>query len=248
MTRLLWPMALWTWLFFGFKLLGGAAVNSPVTITDFPLVPLPPYEHLWFLWALFLCQTLLILLYAPLPRSIPQNYLRVGAGAVGLILALFLPNLSVPSLIWGPMVAHMPYFLIGIAVGSSQMKALHPAICVLAAGVFAERMYFVISCGFQTTTTLVSCLLVIFGWIARQGVDTGADSRVLGVLRYLGKTSMAIYLTHTVFSAALRIAMLKLGLDSLPLVLIATTLIGLMLPLVILTVTRRLRLTKLLGF
>ena len=200
------------------------------------------------MWALFLCQTLLILLYAPLPRSIPQNYLRVGAGAVGLILALFLPNLSVPSLIWGPMVAHMPYFLIRIAVGSSQMKVLHPAICVLAAGLFAERMYFVISCGFPTTTTLASCLLVIFGWIAWQGVDTGADSRVLGVLRYLGKTSMAIYLTHTVFSAALRIAMLKLGLDSLPLVLIATTLIGLMLPLVILTVTRRLRLTKLLGF
>ena len=78
-------------------------------------------------------------------------------------------------------------------------------------------------------------------------VDTGDDNRVLRVLRYLGKTSMVIYLTHTIFSAALRISMLKLGLDSLPLVLIATTLIGLMLPLVVLTVTRRLRLTKLLG-
>lgn len=247
-TQLLWPMALWTWLFFGFKLLGGAAVNSPVTPTDFPLVPLPPYEHLWFLWALFLCQTLLILLYAPLPRAILQKYLRVGVGAVGLNLALFLPNLSVPSLIWGPMVAHMPYFLIGIALVSSQLKALHPAICVLAVGVFAERMYFVISCGFPTTTTLASCLLVIFGWMAWQGVDTGGDNRVLRVLRYLGKTSMVIYLTHTIFSAALRIAMLKFGLDSLPLVLIATTLIGLILPLVVLTVAQRLRLTKLLGF
>lgn len=93
-----------------------------------------------------------------------------------------------------------------------------------------------------------SALLVIFAWMAWPHVDTGGDNRVLRVLRYLGKTSMVIYLTHTIFSAALRISMLKLGLDSLPLVLIATTLIGLMLPLVILTVTRRLRLTKLLGF
>ena len=59
---------------------------------------------------------------------------------------------------------------------------------------------------------------------------------------------MAIYLTHTIFSATLRIVMLKLGLDSLPLVLLATTAVGLILPLVFLAVARRVRLTKLLGF
>lgn len=248
-TRLLWPMALWTWLFFGFKLLGGAAVNSPVTLADFPLVPLPPYEHLWFLWALFLCQTLLILLYAPLPRSIPQSYLRVGAGAFGLILALCLPHLPVPSLIWGPMVAHMPYFLIGVAAGSIRGLERHGRIVVmLAAFAFVAQTGSIMMGGVFSGTAIPSMLLIIYAWMVWPHVDTGGDTRVLRVLRYLGKTSMVIYLTHTIFSAALRIAMLKIGLDSLLLVLIATTLIGLILPITVLVGARRLRLTKLLGF
>ena len=248
-TRLLWPMALWTWLFFGVKLLGGGALNNPVTLSDAPILPLPPYEHLWFLWALFLCHTLLILLYAPVLRHIPPTVLRIGVGCIGLGLAFFLPQLPVPSLIWGPMVAHLPFFLIGMVIADSQIEGTKARITGFFAGcVFAGHMWLVVAGGSSTSPALTSCLLVIFGWMAWLQVDRGGDNALLRILRYLGKVSMVIYLTHTIFSAALRIVMLRLGLDDPTLVLIGTTVIGLILPLGVLWAARRLRATRLLGF
>lgn len=247
-TRLLWPMALWSWLFFGIKLLGGASVNSPVARSDMPIIPLPPYEHLWFLWALFLCQTLLILIYAVTPRSIPNFMLGLITGGVGLALIVINPYMPVPSLIWGPMVAHIPFFLIGVAIGSGEMKAPHRGLSALAVGVFAALVYLVMSGTLETVTILMSCQLIIFAWMVWLGADQGADVWLLRTLRYLGKVSMVIYLTHTIFSAALRIVMVRVGLDDLTLVLATTTLIGLTAPVAVLCGARKLRMAKQLGF
>ena len=52
--RLLWPLCLWTWIFFALKLLAGDAQNQGVALESFPLNPIPPYAHLWSLWALFI--------------------------------------------------------------------------------------------------------------------------------------------------------------------------------------------------
>lgn len=242
-TRLLWPMALWTWLFFGLKLLAGDDANAPVTAADFPLVPLPPFEHLWFLWALFLIQIGLIIAYRLGGAQISEQVLRWIAGLGALALALINPFLSVPSLIWGPMVAHTPYFLLGVAAGGFLRWRPTPAITLLSGLAFAGLLWLV---GGVQASVLHSLALLALGWVLMLG--TLRPSATLRLFCLLGQGSMAIYLTHTIFSAALRIAMLKLELDSLALVLMATTLIGLILPLIALAVARRLKLTKLLGF
>jgi len=248
-TRLLWPMALWTWLFFGVKLLGGGALNNPVTLADAPIVPLPPYEHLWFLWALFLCHALLILLYAPLLKHIPTNPLRFALGGFGLGLVFVLPHLSIPSLIWGPMVAHLPFFLIGMAVAEERAGGWRSRFAaVFAACAFAIHIGLIVTGMSSMSSSVTSCLLLIFAWMAWPQVDRGSDSAVLRLLRYLGNMSMVIYLTHTIFSAALRIVMLRIGADDLVLVLLATTIIGLVAPLGVMWGARKLRLVKLLGF
>ena len=242
-TRLLWPMALWTWLFFGIKLLAGSAANDPVTITDFPLIPLPPFEHLWFLWALFLIQIGLVLAYRLGGAQVPPMTLRWGAGIGALALAFITPFLSVPSLVWGPMVAHTPYFLLGIAAGALLNWRPNAATTCLALAAFIVLLWMV---GGIKVSVLHSLALVAVGWVFLLGALR--PSAFLRLACVLGQGSMAIYLTHTIFSAAQRIVMLKLGLDSLPLVLLATTAVGLILPLVFLAVARRVRLTKLLGF
>ncbi|MGJ8598150.1 acyltransferase family protein [Sulfitobacter sp.] len=241
--RLLWPMALWTWLFFGIKLLAGSEANAPVTVSDFPLVPLPPFEHLWFLWALFLIQIGLVLAYRLGGTNIPPMTLRWVAGIGALALALINPYLSVPSLIWGPMVAHMPYFLLGITAGGYLNWRPNIAFTALSIAAFVALLWMV---GGQKASVLHSLALVTAGWIFLLGALR--PSALLRVLCVLGQGSMAIYLTHTIFSAALRIVMLKFNIDDLTLVLTATTLVGLIVPLAVLAVVRRLRLTKLLGF
>lgn len=247
-TRLLWPMALWSWLFFGFKLLGGAAVNSPVSASDMPLVPLPPYEHLWFLWALFLCQSLMILFDALLPRSASHIVMPYGSAVICIVMAVLSPYISAPSLIWGPTIAHLPYFLLGIAVGGGGMRRPVGYLSVLAAGVFAGQMYLVVTATPPGATTLISLMLLIFAWMAWMGADRGGEARALQVLRYLGKVSMVIYLTHTIFSAALRIALVRIGVGDVAAILIATTAIGLVAPLAVLWGARKMRAVKLLGF
>lgn len=246
-TRLLWPMALWTWVFFSLKLVAGDEANAPVTMADAPLIPLPPYEHLWFLWALFLCQSLLVVIFASPISRLSEGTLRWGAGACGLLLALLNPYVSVPSLIWGPMVEHFPYFLAGIAVGGLAIGRPPLLVSVLFALAFFALLA---SVGQQKASVLVSFGLVVFAWFAWLGIDRNSPTvgPVLQGLRYLGQASMVIYLTHTAFSAALRIAMLKSGIDTAAPVVLVTTLIGVFAPLPVLWFARRAGLTKLLGF
>jgi hypothetical protein len=42
--------------FFLFKTVAGELANMPVSWDEFPLLPVPPVEQFWFLWALFLIQ------------------------------------------------------------------------------------------------------------------------------------------------------------------------------------------------
>lgn len=246
-TRLLWPMALWSWLFFGLKLAAGGQANSPVALSDFPLVPLPPYEHLWFLWALFLCQTLLIGVYALGMSRLDDKILRIAAGAVAVVLAVLNPFMSVPSLVWGPMVEHIPYFLAGIAGGGLVM--LRPSLSI---GVFAGAGFVVMTAilGPQKASIVWSLALIILGWVAWQAIDRSSPAcgRVLQGLRYLGQVSMVIYLTHTAFSAAFRIILLKAGVQDPVTLLLVTVGVGILAPIAVLWSARRLRLVRILGF
>ncbi|MEP1766593.1 MAG: acyltransferase [Sulfitobacter sp.] len=245
-SRLLWPMALWTWLFFGIKLGAGAAANNPVTLGEFPVIPLPPYEHLWFLWALFLCQTLGIALY-PFGKARNQTVVASVVGGAAVVMAILNPYTPVPSLIWGPMVQHLPHFLAGVSLGGLGIFAIRRSVSLIAASIFVGVMVFIPA---DKALVFTSLVLVILAWVTWVGIDQNSDTvgRALHVLRYLGRASMVIYLTHTVFSAALRIGLLKLQIDTLWVVVTLTTLIGLVAPLGVLWGAQKLRLAKVLGF
>ena len=245
--RLLWPMVLWGWIFFALKLSAGSSVNTPVSFTDFPIIPLPPYEHLWFLWALFLMQSGLICAYAFRLRIYSPYVSRVGAIVLAVVLALINPFLSVPSLVFGPAVEHFPYLLAGIGLGG--LAAYRPS-ALLAGGAAAAFVIMLWAVGLQKASVLHSLVLVITAWFAWSFVDQAiaGGTSIMAVLRYLGQASMVIYLTHTIFSAALRIAMLKFGISDLAAVVSFTMLVGVLCPLVVGWGARRLKLTKVLGF
>lgn len=247
LTRLLWPMALWSWLFFGLKFVAGEAANTPVVWSEFPLIPLPPYEHLWFLWALFLCQSILIFGYRVVPRSVTTDTLRKCAGIGALVLAVLSSFIYLPSLLWGPMVEHIPYFLAGIAAGGFLAVRLPLWIGVVCAAGFAVLLVAVQG---EKASVIHSLALVTTGWGVWLCVDRAfADTRwPSSALRYLGQASMTIYLTHTVFSAGMRIALLNFGFDDVGSIVLISMLAGLSMPFLALLVARRLQVTKLMGF
>jgi len=231
--RLLWPMVLWSWLFFGLKYLAGGAANTPVVLADFPLIPLPPYEHLWFLWALFLCHALVILVFTTPMQHLSDRTLRISAVGGAVLLAMLNPFLSVPSTIWGAMVAHLPYFLLGGGVAQFALAKRFDWVGLVCGLAFICLLLLL---GPTQPSVLVSLILVVLAWLAWPNIDNGSDTAgwMIAGLRYFGEASMAIFLCHTTFSAGLRILLFKLGLDGLAVVLIATTLIGLLAPLAVL--------------
>jgi len=249
LTRLLWPMVLWSWIFFALKLTAGQAANSPVALSDFPIVPLPPYEHLWFLWALFLCQTLLILLYSACCPKLPEATWRLVAVIAAVLLAVLNPFVPVPSDIWGPMVQHFPYFIAGIAVGRMSRRGLPLWAGALCAVGFPALIWLVQG---EKAAVLHSLAIILLAWGAWLCVDRSTGAQPVGlplrVLQALGQASMVIYLMHTVFSAALRIVMVKLGIDDISLILVAIVIIGVVAPFVVGWGAGKLRLTKILGF
>jgi peptidoglycan/LPS O-acetylase OafA/YrhL len=79
-------------------------------------------------------------------------------------------------------------------------------------------------------------------------VSSKIDRTKLGTgLAYLGVVSLAIYVMHTMFSAALRILLVKLGIDDLMLHLVLGGAIGIVGPVIFYGVARRYGALRYLG-
>lgn len=247
--RLIWPLVLWTWVFFLFKGLAGGLANKPFDWADFPILPLPPLEHFWFLWALFVIQLALLLVKPLLNTSgkLVHGWILLWLASVALYL--FRPDMGDASVWIGQAITYAPLFLLGAA--ASGFRQYFPPVWtgVLALGAFwgfvavaftlpdSNWAWLVVGAG----ATLSLCLTVMalerpvfarpaFRWVAR-----------------LGAASLAIYVAHTIFSAAARIALMKAGISELWVHMTVGTLAGLVLPLALYIVARRFRFAGWLG-
>lgn len=135
-TRLVWPLILWTWIFFLFKAAAGELANTPVSWDEFPLLPVPPVEQFWFLWALFLIQMAALCARPVLSRerSAMMNWMVLGG--IALLLHFGRPGVSE----FGPWIIgaiiHSPYFVMGVIFGRAGMAAPSAGIGWLAFGLF----------------------------------------------------------------------------------------------------------------
>ncbi len=246
LVRLLWPFALWTWIFFAVRLLAGSAANHPVTLSDFPINPFPPYEHLWFLWALLLVQLVVLFLYLGLRPVVQEGTFRIICAACALVSALCIPWIHFGSSFFDPAIAHFPYYIAG--VGFAGLITVRPPLWMALAA--ACGIVFLLFCGLMGWgSVLNSLVLVLLIWImlARIDCNTHKPLPVIRMLRYLGQTSLVIYLAHTIFSAAARIGLLSLDITSLGVHLLAAVGIGVVGPLVLLWCAGKLGTKKALG-
>ena len=243
--RLLWPLVLWTWIFVAIKLLAGQAANAPVGLGDVQLFPLPPYEHMWFLWALFLIQVAVAAGFAL--KSWTATPFRISAGIVGIALILALPFIDLQSDWFGAALQHTPYFLMALALGWMVQMRPPALIAGLAAVVFCGLVYLA---GTGLTNILPSMVIVLCLCVVISYFDPGGEtsSATVSLLRWLGQASMAIYLSHTIFSAGLREVLLSVGMTNAGIVIALTTMIGILVPVALYWVARSNWLGRVLGF
>lgn len=203
-SRLLYPLVIWTYVFIGVKLAAGSAANAPILAVDFWRLPLPPYQHLWFLWALFLIQSILS----------PLGVLQIGLRKV-VVPLLFVASVAFflsgffPGVLWIGTIFGLPFFFLGVLLSQTNVAVRSYVSPLTAVMAFSLTQAII---GLITNVSMSAAL--IGGMSCSISVVILSQSSLLkrqNWLKVLGRCSMSIYLAHTVFSAMVRIGMLKLG-------------------------------------
>ncbi|MCA0961861.1 acyltransferase family protein [Salipiger bermudensis] len=245
--RLLWPLVLWTYVFAAFKIAAGAAANSPVGLDALLVLPLPPQNHLWFLWALFLLHALALPLCALPRRPLPT----VAWGGLFLaVLAVVLFSGIDFGVLFSPAAIHAAVFVLGIWLARLSLPRFG-----FAAGCLALALFAGIDAAGLTVPHLpdrlgpylpVSIALSLCLCAALAGL-VPARSAPGRLLAWLGILSMPIFLAHTIFSAATRVALQRVS-DDATLHFVSGTAIGLAGPILLNALLRKFADPRLAGF
>jgi fucose 4-O-acetylase-like acetyltransferase len=244
-TRLMWPLVLWTYLFAAARLAAGSAANIQLSgIESLLFWPLPPREHFWFLWALFLQHLVILAMIRVVTGPLPALAWATLAALVVLASSFIPVGLNA----WTVGAAtYAGAFLTGLALGRARLRPKGPLAFFLAAAAFIGLQ----ALGFQLAPSLLTgqligialslALLVMIRVTSARGTGTAA------LLARLGLASMGIYLAHTIFSAGTRAVLGRFTAD-LTTHLILGTLAGIIGPLLLYAVIRRVGHPSWIGF
>ena len=244
-TRLLWPLILWTYLFSAARLAAGDAANTQVQGWQSLLFfPLPPRDHFWFLWALFLQHLVVLALIRAVGRPLGT---AVWAGLAALVV--FTSTYTPVGLnAWTVGAAtYAGAFLAGLALGPSGIPARGIAVAAIGAVVFlaVQKFSFWIPDS-RLAMQLIGIILALAFLAVVQSLAQGTGQAVR-LFAWLGVSSMGIYLAHTIFSAGTRAVLARFTQD-LSLHMILGTLAGIIGPLILYAVIRRVGRPSWIGF
>ena len=249
--RLLYPLFLWTYLFQFIRYHAGDAANSVTTLADVFAFPLPPVDHMWFLWTLFCIQIPMTAFLFLVPEYRLRPSFVTCIFALSLIWFVVMPLPTALFDLFFNAFYFAPFFALGWVLATrqpiDQPGATQTAICVI---IFAGVGYYFEPDATITFIDVIASLAMTISFVvivmALQAVFH--QTSVLRLLRTLGHVSLAIFLAHTVFSAAVRFALIKADVLSFPWHIAAGTIVGLLGPYLMHRVASRTGTLRVLGF
>jgi fucose 4-O-acetylase-like acetyltransferase len=248
--RIFYALLIWTYAFLFLQTLAGANTNSASGWENVLIWPLPPFAHFWFLWALLLNILIFAVLRLALRPVVSDLEFWVVTLAVSVVLNFIvtMPIQLIP--LFNPALQYSLAFAAGGLIGASSLirivptwpvaalSALSFALCLWALVYINPPLQGVVSGSFLALLLIVPLVLVS----ARYGRTRWAQ-----FLAFLGVISLAIYVMHTMFSAFIRIVLLKTGTQDLILHLALGIAIGVIGPLLAYLVARRFGVLRIAG-
>lgn len=248
--RLLYPFLLWTYIFAAFKVCAGSLANDSLQWKDMFFSPLPPKWHFWFLWSLFLIEIAALGLKAVLIA--PQARTLVWLMTLSFFVVLYFAPIGTGP--WVPMligaVHNAPFFALGVMISRVGLPGRGLFAIAMAVIAFAAMEWLALDEPHSHAVALiVGSVASIAVCVLVSGVSRAfGSSRILEVIGYLGRLSMPIYLSHTIFSAGARIALQQAGTTNMALHILAALALGLLGPVLLFLAAQRTGTVRWLGF
>lgn len=206
LVTIVWPYFLWSVIYILLNVAVGA-VNDPLGLANILSLPWHPVAHFWFLYALFLCHVVAVLLW-------PNRWLLAVAT---IVLALTWLTFGMINIVF-QMGQMFPFFAIGLLAGpaiTGDGERLRRAAPMLVAGGFLLLALSRLAMSEPALPPWVFACCYYLGAIGGISGVIGLSlvlGERLGWLRRIGQASMAIFVVHTFFAAGLRISVMQLGL------------------------------------
>lgn len=213
-TELIWPMIIGHYSIVTVQFLAASQTNGGMSLSDYPFLPLPPYAHLWFMWAMLLITGAVILTHAVLGRFGWARY----TGLITFAVALSLQGIEVPAHLndwWlDRVIEDAPYIPLGMLLGAMITGwTLSPQQVRLftLTGVIAATAAVLLDGAIQIAMVMLANVALL--WVLCSICTTeghGWTARMTRFWAYLGDRSLVIYLYHIIWTSGVRI-----GLDVL---------------------------------
>ena len=225
------------------RAVAGVHANTQVPWHALLTLPLPPVAHFWFLWALLLnvaSFAVVRIFFRPLVSDVLFWAFAVFvSGAVNSVV-----HFSSSLAPWfGAALGYSVAFALGGLIGASQLREAVPSrgAAIVAALLFAFALWLAIHSKTAAWTIVIGCLLSLLlllplAWLSSKF----GQSLVVRAVAFFGTISLAIYVMHTMFSAAVRIGLIVFGIDNLAVHFVLGVVAGVLGPLLVYVVARRL--------
>jgi fucose 4-O-acetylase-like acetyltransferase len=245
--RLFYPLVLWTYIFGMTKYLAGDLANKPVSLHEVFLSPVPGRWQFWFLWALFVLQMGLFLLGPAL-----REERRQGPVVWGLLLSsIAVQAVPLPHELhyWtSNALKYLPYMALGMVfarLGKACLQAerLGPIYLLI----FSSMLMLVPTLEKSGIPYLMTAGLLSLSMIGGVIWWTSHYTALVATLAMIGRHSMIIFLSHTIFSAGMREALIASGVHAASIHMALATGVGVVMPLLLAHASSRITNTRILG-
>ncbi len=248
--RFVYTIIIWTYAFLAMQALAGSSSNAGGSWQNLLQAPLPPFAHFWFLWALLINSVIFSVLQMALRHILSD--LKFWSGAVivsgAIDFAVDVPQKIVPWV--APALNYSLVFAIGGLIGATPLVRAVPSLKIALFGsfLFVSSLWIRVTIDLPINQTIGGLFISIFFIFPIILISNCFGKSFPGrVLAFLGVISLAVYVMHTMFSAFMRIFLIKAGYTDLTLHLVLGVLIGIMGPLTFYLAARRLNILHVTG-
>ena len=242
-SRVALPYFIWAVVLIAIKTFMNGSVNHTVSSGDYLKLLYDPIPPFWFLYALFFIQLAA----------------RVVAGKLGdwgfFLFSLLAFGLHFIFTGGSPAIQGVLEFAVFFALGrilfaNNALRSIQPSIAWLAFGSMGIIECLCLWGGIQYWSIvgrLAGFALVMLAMVVFSG---GSSNPVFGFgwVQFLGKATLPIYCMHVIFTGSCRILLLKLVVTALSLHLLAGTLFGTLIPVLVYIAAEKMRIAPWLGF